>query len=161
MCARLAELVRCDHWPAPTGATSLASGLEVCRGALPDQIALKLGKRAEEVEHQHPARRGGVDVLGERAEPDTSRRKLADLLNQMAHRAPKTVEFPNHQRVAAAQIGERLGQAEPIGFCTRCVIVEYSVAPGRVQRRTEERRVGKAGVRTCRCRRTPSHYKKQ
>jgi len=52
----------------------------------------------------------------------------------MAHRAPKTVEFPNHQRVAAAQIGERLGQAGPIGFCTRCVIVEYPVAPGRVQR---------------------------
>src|SRR3546814_13221505 len=52
----------------------------------------------------------------------------------MAHRAPKTVEFPNHQRVAAAQIGERLGQAGPIGFCTRCVIVAYPVAPGRVQR---------------------------
>ena len=46
MFARLAELVRCDHWPPPTGATSLASGLEACMGALPDQIALKLGKRA-------------------------------------------------------------------------------------------------------------------
>src|SRR3546814_5160377 len=33
-----------------------------------------------------------------------------------SHRAPKTVEFPNHQRVAAAQIGERLSQAGPIGF---------------------------------------------
>src|SRR3546814_19370019 len=65
MFARLAELVRCDHWPPPTGATSLASGLEACMGALPDQIALKLGKRAEDVEHQHPARSGGVDVLGE------------------------------------------------------------------------------------------------
>src|SRR3546814_17147929 len=72
MFARLAELVRCDHWPPRTGATSLASGLEACMGALPDQIALKLGKRAEDVEHQHPARRGGVEVLGERAEPDTS-----------------------------------------------------------------------------------------
>src|SRR3546814_15258642 len=48
MFARLEELVRCDHWPPPTGATSLASGLEACMGALPDQIALKLGKRAEE-----------------------------------------------------------------------------------------------------------------
>ena len=28
-----------------------------------------------------------------------------------------------NQLVAAAQIGERLGQAGPIGFCTRCVIV--------------------------------------
>src|SRR3546814_6381175 len=39
MFARLAELVRCDHWPPPTGATSLARGLEACMGALPDQIA--------------------------------------------------------------------------------------------------------------------------
>src|SRR3546814_16531972 len=97
MFARLAELVRCDHWPPPTGATSLASGLEACMGALPDQIALKLGKRAEDVEHQHPARSGGVDVLGERAAPVTSRRSLADLLNQMAHRAPKADEFANNQ----------------------------------------------------------------
>src|SRR3546814_3318008 len=72
MFARLAELVRCDHWPPPTGATSLASGLEACMGALPDQIALKLGKRAEDVEHQHPARSGGVDVLGERSEENTA-----------------------------------------------------------------------------------------
>src|SRR3546814_6411266 len=28
MFARFTELVRCDHWPPPTGATSLASGLE-------------------------------------------------------------------------------------------------------------------------------------
>ena len=48
MFARFTELVRCDHWPPPTGATSLASGLEACMGALPDQIALKLGKRAED-----------------------------------------------------------------------------------------------------------------
>src|SRR3546814_15362156 len=96
MFARLAELVRCDHWPPPTGATSLASGLEACMGALPDQIALKPGKRAEDVEHQHPARRGGVDVSGERAAPHSSRRSLADLPTKMAHPGPKPAEVPHH-----------------------------------------------------------------
>ena len=38
-----------------------------------------------------------------------ARRKLADLLDQVAHRAAEAVEFPDHQRVAGAQIGERFG----------------------------------------------------
>lgn len=33
----------------------------------------------------------------------------------MAHRAPKTVEFPNHQRVAAAQIGELRANTQQTG----------------------------------------------
>src|SRR3546814_20121909 len=98
MFARLACLVMGDHWPPPTGATSLASGLEACMGALPEQIALKQGKRAEDVEHQHPARSGVVDVLGERGEPDTSRSENADLPNKMVLQGPKTDEFPTHQR---------------------------------------------------------------
>src|SRR3546814_16148994 len=42
MFARLAELVRCDHWPTPTGATTLASGLEACMG---DRQSVVWGKR--------------------------------------------------------------------------------------------------------------------
>lgn len=133
MIARLAELVRRDHWPPPTGAAPLASGLETGVGALADQIALELGQRAEDVEHQHPARSCGIDVFGELAEPDTPRRQLADFFDQMAHRATKTIEFPDHQRVAATQVGERLVRARPIGFCSGCVIVEYPVAPASVQ----------------------------
>jgi hypothetical protein len=34
----------------------------------------------------------------------------------MAHGAAKTIEFPDHQRVTAAQIGERFGQTRPIGL---------------------------------------------
>src|SRR3546814_16895853 len=37
MFARLAELVSCDHWPPPPGATSLASGIGSCMGAILDQ----------------------------------------------------------------------------------------------------------------------------
>jgi hypothetical protein len=33
--------------------------------AFTDQVTLELGQRAEDVEHQHAARSGGVDILGE------------------------------------------------------------------------------------------------
>src|SRR3546814_4827714 len=71
--------------------------------------------------------------LGERAETHAARRQLADFLDQVAHRTPKTIEFPDHQRVAGTQIVERLGQAGPIGFCSRCIIVEYPIATGSAQ----------------------------
>src|SRR3546814_10923141 len=75
-----------------------------------------------------------LDLLGERAETHAARRQLADFLDQVAHRTPKTIEFPDHQSVAGKQIGERLGQAGPIGFCSRCIIVEYAIATARVTR---------------------------
>ena len=93
MIAGFAKLVGRDHWPPPAVSASLASSLEASMGAFPDQIALELGKRAEDVEHQHPARRGGVDLLGERAETHAARRQIADFLDQVARRAPKTIEF--------------------------------------------------------------------
>src|SRR3546814_3317514 len=100
-----------------------------------------LFRSAEDVEYQHPARRGGIDLLGERAETHAARRQLADFLDQVAHRTPKTIEFPDHQRVAGTQIGERLGQAGPIGFCYRCIIVEYAIATGRDKRVELERQL--------------------
>src|SRR3546814_8644908 len=125
-------------WSADRAATALttalARGSQVGMGAVPYQIALELGKRAEDVAYQHPAWRGGIDLLGERAETHAARRQLADFLEQVAHRTPKTIEFPDHQRVAGTQIGERLGQAGPIGFCSRCIIVEYAIATGNAQR---------------------------
>src|SRR3546814_20993583 len=74
-----------------------------------------------------------LDLLGERAETHAARRQLADFLDQVAHRTPKTIEFTDHQRVAGTQIGERLGQAGPIGFCYRGIIDEYAIATGSAQ----------------------------
>src|SRR3546814_1847642 len=92
-----------------------------------------LFRSAEDVEYQHPARRGGIDLLGERAETHAARRQLSDFLDQVAHRTPKTIEFPDHQRVAGTQIGECLGHAGPIGFCPRCITVESAIATASAQ----------------------------
>ena len=93
-------------------------------GALPDQIALKLGKRAEDVEHEHPARRGGVDLLGERSETDTARCQFADLLDQVAHRTAEPVELPHDQHVARANEFERPRQARAVVLRAGSMILE-------------------------------------
>ncbi len=54
MIAGFAKLVSRDHWPPPAVSASLASSLEASMGAFPDQIALELGKRAEDVEQRWP-----------------------------------------------------------------------------------------------------------
>ena len=107
---RFAQLVGGDDRAAPPLATALARGAQARLSALADQIALELRQGAEDIEHQHTSRRGGVDVFGERTEPDASRRQLADLLDQVAHRAAEPIELPHNQRVAGAQIGQRFAK---------------------------------------------------
>jgi hypothetical protein len=68
--------------------------------ALADQIALELRESPEDVEDERAASRRGVDALGQR--------------DQVRHRAAEPVELPNDQRIAAAQVGERLGQASAL-----------------------------------------------
>src|SRR3546814_6302839 len=107
---------------------TLAGGSQTRLGALTDQVTLELREGAEDVENQHASRRGGVDILSERAEADASRRQLTDLLDKVAHRAAEPIELPHHQRVAGAQIGQRLGKTGPVGPSTRSLIVENTIA---------------------------------
>ena len=53
---------------------------QACRGALPDHGALELGEGADHLHHHPAGRRGGVDVLGQRAEAGAC---LADLLHDV------------------------------------------------------------------------------
>src|SRR3546814_12016371 len=53
-------------------AAARTSSAQASLGAFADQITLELREGAEDVEHQHSPRRGGVDVLGERTEPDAA-----------------------------------------------------------------------------------------
>src|SRR3546814_19559363 len=65
----------------------------------------------------------------------------------------------NHDGGETAK-GRRMGAAAAFRFCTVeafAVIMTQRLDDGR---RSEERRVGKEGVRTCRFRRSPSHTKK-
>src|SRR3546814_11218871 len=89
----LAQLVVSDDRAATALTTALARGSQASMGAFPDKIALELGKRADDVEYQHPARRGGIDLLGERAATHAARRQLADFLAHVAQRTTKHNEF--------------------------------------------------------------------
>lgn len=137
--SRLAQFVGGDDWPTASLAAALARSAQARLGALADQIALELRQGAEDVEHQHASRRGGVDVLGERAEPDASGRHLADLLDQVTHRAAESIELPDHQRVAGAKIGQRFGKTGPVGSGTRRPVVENTFASGSPERVVLER----------------------
>src|SRR3546814_8581486 len=105
------------------------SSAQVSLGAFADQITLELREGAEDVKHQHSPRRGGVDVLGERTEPDAAGCQFADLVDEVAHRAAEPIEFPHDQRVAGAQISQCFGKPVPVGPGTRCLTVEKSFQP--------------------------------
>ena len=77
-------------------------------GALAEQVALELGQRPEQVEHQSAAGRGGVELLTEAAEADPPALQVADDVEQVAQGAPQAVELPDHQGVAGAELVEDL-----------------------------------------------------
>lgn len=65
-----AQLFVGDDCPATAEPTTSARRLQARLRALVDQLALKLGDRAEYVEHQPPGGSRGVDALGQAAKPD-------------------------------------------------------------------------------------------
>ena len=62
------------------------------------------------MEDELAARRGGIDVFLQTAEPDVAALKLSDGVHEMAQRATQPIELPNDQRVARPQMVENLGQ---------------------------------------------------
>ena len=69
-----------------------------------DQVALELGKSAEQVEDEGTAARGRVDAFGRGPESDAALIKIAHRVDQMAHAASETVELPYDQRFAGMQV---------------------------------------------------------
>jgi hypothetical protein len=80
---------------------------------LPDQIALGLGQRAEDVDDEH-ATEGGVDLLGERLEVD--RLQLGLDLDEKFEGATESIEALDKKGVAGAQIAENFIQDSPVSF---------------------------------------------
>ena len=56
---------------------------QACQSALANEVALKLGQRAEDVEDQLAARRRGVDILLQAAEADVATLELGNRVDQM------------------------------------------------------------------------------
>ena len=56
-------------------------------GPLPDQFALELGQRPENMEHKLAAGRRGIDLLGKALEPDFAFLKYRHQLDEVGQRA--------------------------------------------------------------------------
>jgi hypothetical protein len=97
---------------APPGSGSGKTGL----GTLTDDVALELGKGAEDVEDELPAAGRGVDLLGKALEADALAVKPRDRLDQVCEGATEPIQAPHHQGVPVPQVRERIRQAR--AFCS-------------------------------------------
>ena len=75
-------------------------------GPLTDEVALELGEGSEDVEDEFAPARGGVDVLGQGAEPHPTLGEVLYDRDQMANRATQPVQTPDDDRVALAELVE-------------------------------------------------------
>src|SRR5215213_1323222 len=78
-------------------------------GALADDVALELGKGAEDVEDELPAAGRGVDLLGEALEANALAVELSDRLDEVLQGAAEPIQPPHHQRVPVPQVREGQG----------------------------------------------------
>ncbi len=86
------------------------------------------------MEDQLAAGSGGIEPLGERAEPDAALAKRSHRLDQMAYRPAQPVELPHHQGVAGAEVVEQLVQLGALAQRTRRGVGEDPRAAGAGQR---------------------------
>jgi hypothetical protein len=85
-------------------------------GALANQVALKLGDGAEDVEDEPTTGRGGIDVLGEALEADAARLEVGQRLDKVLEGATEAVEALEADLAARAHVRKRLHQTRPFGF---------------------------------------------
>jgi hypothetical protein len=82
------------------------------------------------VEDQLPAGGGDVDRLGNALEPDLTVSKPGDRLDEVPKRAAEAIEAPDDQGVAAADVVERLVEADALCFGTGRGVGEDARAAG-------------------------------
>jgi glycine/D-amino acid oxidase-like deaminating enzyme len=92
-------------------AASGACGVHAVAGALSDEAALELCNRAEDMKHQLTSGRRSVDFLFEREKRDPAFLEGFDDFEQLAERAPQSVEANDGDRVARADMVEKVGEA--------------------------------------------------
>lgn len=110
-------------------------------GALDGQPVLHLCEAGHDVEGEPGGRGAGVNGVGEALEVDVPRLQLGDQVDQELDAAPKPVELPDHERVAAAQNLQGTGQTGPVGAAAADFVV-VGVVSGNGKNRTLRRRAG-------------------
>src|SRR5579863_703575 len=92
--------------------------------ALDDDVALELGEAGQNMEHQLPGRRGGVDRLGEALEVDAPGTAGLRDLPEMDGGARKPVEFPEQEHVTASKEVKASSKCRPLSVSTRGTVGE-------------------------------------
>src|SRR4051794_24872820 len=77
-----------------------------------------------------PHDRGGVDPVLERAQADAVALEALQEAHELVGGAPQPVEAPDHERVAATQVGEGGGEAGPVGARAGGAVLEGAMATG-------------------------------
>jgi hypothetical protein len=100
---------------APAG----ARGGESRDRALPDQLALELGERREDAEHQLAGGGRGVDrgaLPGEHPQADAACIEVVHDVDEVTQVAAESIEFPDDEGVAGPQRFETCVEAGPVVF---------------------------------------------
>src|SRR5439155_14757292 len=103
-----------------------------CQSALANEVALKLGQGAEDVEDQLAARCRGIDVLLQATEANVATLELGYGVDQMPQRASQPIQFPDHECVAWPQLVEDLGKCGPLIERTAGRVDEDAITAGRL-----------------------------
>jgi hypothetical protein len=82
-------------------------GLKSGTGALQDQLALHSGKARHDMKEEAPCGRLRVDTVGYALEMHLLGFQFVNQIHQSFHAAPEPVQFPDHEGIGFAQVGQR------------------------------------------------------
>ena len=94
--------------------------------------AIPFGHQREHAEDEFAVRGGGVhDPVGQRVHPNFARTVSGDDVDEVAQVESESVDLPDEQGVAGAQIGQAQGPLGPVGLGPGCgVFVDFQAAFG-------------------------------
>jgi len=129
-----AEPIKVGALVAATGPASCTSSSQACPSAFPDQVALELRQRSEDMKDQLPSCARCLDLLGDALEADSLFFQLGDDVHEVGQTAAKPIQPPHNKRVARSDLVQQFVQLGPSCQRSRDDIDEDPVTACRLQR---------------------------
>lgn len=102
-------------------------------GAFADEVALKLGQCAEDLEDEPSPGRSRVNGLLQALEADASGHQVLHGGDQMGEGASQPIQAPDNECVARAQEVQGSKEPRPLSLCAGNLVLEDPYAAGRLQ----------------------------